>query len=193
MVGAILKKHAWTNQQKISIGVTYVVADESVPRIVLGDFTLATSAVPRDSLPTKHVRGLPRYALPLILPARLAVDYRFAGKGLGPQLLAEAFRISVAVTEQVGCRCIITDAYRWLRESADTPNVFGNSDSQGNLEELSMVLAAGVVTTWSARPQRPQRSSAVSNAGPFLTAAPFAPPNALRSNRRWSGSVPGCA
>jgi predicted GNAT family N-acyltransferase len=107
-----LKKHAWNNQQKISIGVTYVVVDESAPSIVLGYFTLATSAVPRDSFPKKQVRGLPAYDLPLIPLARLAVDYRFGGKGLGPQLLAEAFRISVAVSEQVGCRCIVTDAYQ---------------------------------------------------------------------------------
>jgi GNAT superfamily N-acetyltransferase len=107
-----LKKHAWTNQQKISIGVTYVAADESAPTVVLGYFTLATSAVPRDTFPKKHVRGLPAYDLPLILLARLAVDYRFWGMGLGPQLLREAFRISIAVSERVGCRCIITDAYR---------------------------------------------------------------------------------
>jgi hypothetical protein len=107
-----LKKHAWTNQQKISVGVTYVAVDESAPTMVLGYFTLATSPVPRDSFPKKHVRGLPAYDLPLILLARLAVDYRFGGKGLGPQLLREAFRISIAVSEQVGCRGIITDAYR---------------------------------------------------------------------------------
>ena len=107
-----LKKHAWTNQQKILVGVTYVAVGESAPTMVLGYFTLATSAVPRDSFPKKHVRGLPAYDLPLILLARLAVDYRFGGKGLGPQLLREAFRISIAVSEQVGCRCIITDAYR---------------------------------------------------------------------------------
>ena len=82
-----LKKHAWTNQQKILVGVTYVAVGESAPTMVLGYFTLATSAVPRDSFPKKHVRGLPAYDLPLILLARLAVDYRFGGKGLGPQLL----------------------------------------------------------------------------------------------------------
>lgn len=107
-----LKKHTSTNQQKISIGVSYVAVDESAPTVVLGYFTLATSAVPRDSFPKKNVRGLPAYDLPLILLARLAVDYRFGGKGLGRQLLREAFRISIAVSEQVGCRCIITDAYR---------------------------------------------------------------------------------
>src|SRR3984885_213681 len=90
-----LKRHAWTNQQKSSIGVTYVALDESAPRTVLGYFTLATSSVPRDSLPKKYVRGLPPYDLPLILLARLAVDKRFAGRGLGDALIAEAFKITL--------------------------------------------------------------------------------------------------
>jgi hypothetical protein len=48
-----LKRHAWTNQQKSSIGVTCVALEESAPGVVLGYFTLATSSVPRDSLPKK--------------------------------------------------------------------------------------------------------------------------------------------
>jgi GNAT superfamily N-acetyltransferase len=107
-----LKCHAWTNQQKSSIGVTYVALEESAPRSVLGYFTLATSSVPRDLLPKKHVRGLPPYDLPLIWLARLAVDRRFAGKGLGHALNAEAFKITLRIANEVGCRCIITDAYR---------------------------------------------------------------------------------
>jgi GNAT superfamily N-acetyltransferase len=106
-----LKRHAWSNQQKISIGVTYVAVDESAPRIVLGYFTLATSSVPRDRLPRKYVRGLPPYDLPLILLARLAVDKRFSGKGLGHALISEALKITLRVADEVGCRCIITDAY----------------------------------------------------------------------------------
>lgn len=106
-----LKRHAWTNQQKSSIGVTHVAIEESAPNAVLGYFTLATSSVPRDSLPKKRVRGLPPYDLPLILLVRLAVDKRFAGKGLGHALIAEAFRITLRVADEVGCRCIITDAY----------------------------------------------------------------------------------
>src|ERR1700728_4598334 len=107
-----LKRHAWTNQQKSSIGVTYVAIEESAPSVVLGYFTLATSSVPRDSLPKKYVRGLPPYDLPLILLARLAGDTRFAGKGLGGALISEAFKITIRVADEVGCRCIITDAYR---------------------------------------------------------------------------------
>jgi len=83
-----LKRHAWTNQQKSSIGVTYVAVDEAAPRSVIGYFTLATASVPRHGFPKKYVRGLPPYDLPLILLTRLRV------------------------ADDVGCRCIITDAYR---------------------------------------------------------------------------------
>ena len=106
-----LRHHAWTNQQKISIGVTHVAVDESAPYTVLGYFTLATSSVPRDKLPKKYVRGLPSYDLPLILLARLAVDKRFSGRGLGHALISEALKITLRVADEVGCRCIITDAY----------------------------------------------------------------------------------
>ena len=106
-----LKRHAWTNQQKISIGVTYVAIDDSAPYTVLGYFTLATSSVPRDRFPQKYVRGLPPYDLPLILLARLAVDKRFSGRGLGHAMIAEALKITLRVADEVGCRCIITDAY----------------------------------------------------------------------------------
>src|SRR5580765_1151102 len=107
-----LKRHAWTNQQKSSIGVSYVALDEDAPRTVLGYLTLAMASVPRDSFPKKYVRGLPPYDLPLILLARLAVDRRFASRGLGHALISEAFRISLRAADEVGCRCIITDAYR---------------------------------------------------------------------------------
>jgi GNAT superfamily N-acetyltransferase len=106
-----LKRHAWTNQEKVSIGVTYVAVDESAPRTVLGYFTLATSSVPRERFPKKFVRGLPPYDLPLILLARLAVDIRFSGRGLGHAMIAEVLRITLRVADEVGCRCIITDAY----------------------------------------------------------------------------------
>src|SRR5450759_3477040 len=107
-----LQRYAWTKQEKISIGVSYVAVDEDAPRTVLGYFTLAMASVPRDTFPKKYVRGLPPYDLPLILLARLAVDHRFSGRGLGHALISEALRISMRVSDEVGCRCIITDAYR---------------------------------------------------------------------------------
>ena len=96
--------------EPLNVGVTYVAVDDAAPRAVLGYFTLAS--VPRDRFPGKQVRGLPPYDLPLILLARLAVDWRFAGRGLGHALISEAFRISLRAADTVGCRAIVTDAYR---------------------------------------------------------------------------------
>jgi GNAT superfamily N-acetyltransferase len=107
-----LKRHAWANQQKSSIGVTYVAIDDAAQRTAIGYFTLATASVTRDKFPKKYVRGLPPYDLPLILLARLAVDRRFSGTGLGHALISEAFKIALRVADDVGCRCIVTDAYR---------------------------------------------------------------------------------
>src|ERR1700723_1744004 len=101
-----LRRHAWTNQQKSSIGVSYVALDEDAPRTVLSYFTLAMASVPRAMFPKKHVRGLPPYDLPLILLARLAVDRRFAGRGLGHALISEALRISLAPAAEIGSRCV---------------------------------------------------------------------------------------
>ena len=106
-----LKRHAWNNQEKSSIGISYVAVDEGASR-VLGYFTLAMASVPREAFPKRYVRGLPPYDLPLILLARLAVDRRLAGRGLGHALISEAFRVSLTVAGQVGCRCTVTDAYR---------------------------------------------------------------------------------
>jgi GNAT superfamily N-acetyltransferase len=107
-----LRRHAWINQRKSCIGVTYVAVDDAAPFAALGYFTLAAASIPRDRLPKSKVRGLPPYDVPLTLLARLAVDRRFAGRGLGTALLSEALRIALQVSEEVGCRYVITDAYR---------------------------------------------------------------------------------
>ncbi len=107
-----LRRYAWNNQEKSSIGISYVAVDEAAPRTVIGYFTLAMASVPLEAFPKKYVRGLPPYDLPLILLARLAVDRRFVGRGVGHALISNALRISLRVAAEVGCRCIITDAYR---------------------------------------------------------------------------------
>jgi GNAT superfamily N-acetyltransferase len=106
-----LERHAWINQAKTSIGVTWLAVDDGAPFTVLGYFTLAIASVPREAFPRKYVRGLPPYELPLILLARLAVDRRFSGRGVGRALISEAFRITLRVASEVGCRAIIADAY----------------------------------------------------------------------------------
>jgi len=107
-----LKRHAWINQEQNLIGVTYVSVEESHPKTIVGYYTIATGDVPRDSLPADMTNALPRYQnLPVVLLARLAVDRRFQGSGLGKSLLRHAFESVLKISKRVGCRYVIVDAY----------------------------------------------------------------------------------
>jgi GNAT superfamily N-acetyltransferase len=107
-----LKRHAWANQEQNLIGVTYVAVEDSHPSSIVGYYTMATGDLPRDSLPADLVKTLPRYQnLPVALLARLAVDRRFQGSGLGKNLLRHAFGTVLTLSRQVGCRFLIVDAY----------------------------------------------------------------------------------
>jgi GNAT superfamily N-acetyltransferase len=108
-----IRRYAWQNQVRHQVGTTYVAADERQPLWVIGYYTLAMTEIRSDSVPeaSAALRSLPYAAIPAILLARLAVDARFNGRGLGRKLLADAFRRSVEIGRQVGCRCLIVDAY----------------------------------------------------------------------------------
>lgn len=77
---------------------------------VLGYFNLTMGSVLRQDAPHKLVRGLPAYPIGMVLLARLAVDRREQGKGLGAILLAEALRKAVVAGEAAAARLVVVDA-----------------------------------------------------------------------------------
>lgn len=107
-----LKRHAWANQSRNLIGVTYVAVEDAQSRIVLGYYTLAASAISRDLLPVELTKELPRHRnLPVTLLARLAVSKPFQKSGLGGKLLWHALRNVLALSEHLGFRFLLVDAY----------------------------------------------------------------------------------
>lgn len=79
-------------------------------RAVAGYVSLTTGSVRRDEAPRRHARGMPRYPIPTILIARLAVDRRHQGALLGSRLLAEALRLAVTASDTVAARLVVVDA-----------------------------------------------------------------------------------
>jgi GNAT superfamily N-acetyltransferase len=61
-------------------------------------YTLASATVSKSSLPT--TQSLPQYPVPVVLLARLAIDQKHQGKGLGVKILISALRHSVQLVEQ---------------------------------------------------------------------------------------------
>ena len=88
---------------------TRIALMESDPR-VLGYYTLASGAIAVAGLPTEQAKKLPKHALPVVRLARLAVDQRVHGNGLGGFLLRDALTRSLDLSEKLGIHAVVVDA-----------------------------------------------------------------------------------
>lgn len=89
---------------------TYVICAAAAPQQVVGYYAITTAMEQRIALPTAKLRRGTPEQVPLLLIARLALDHRFHGMGLGTDLLADALRRCLAASEIAGVRAIVTHA-----------------------------------------------------------------------------------
>jgi ribosomal protein S18 acetylase RimI-like enzyme len=101
-----LRRHALA-AQKMDLARTFVVVRG---RRVVGYVSLTMGSVQRADTPAQLVRGMPAYPVGMVLIARLAIDKREQGSGLGTRLLADALRMSVLAGESVAARLVVVDA-----------------------------------------------------------------------------------
>jgi len=93
--------------QRASISQTYVALQgESI----IGYHTLVVGDVVYEGAPERLAKGLPRYPIPVLILARLAVDSRWQGKGLGAALVADALRRALHVADIAGVRAVVVHA-----------------------------------------------------------------------------------
>ena len=93
--------------QKADLARTYLVIDGDA---VAAYVSLTTGSIRPEHAPKRYARGMPRYPIPTILIARLAVDRRYQRQGLGSRLLADALRLSVAASDTAAARVVVVDA-----------------------------------------------------------------------------------
>lgn len=101
-----LQVYALASQQ-MDVARTFVLVEAER---VAGYFSLTMGSVQRAEAPPALVRGLPGYPVGMVLLARLAVDARDQGQGLGALLLAEALRKAVVAGEAAAARLVVVDA-----------------------------------------------------------------------------------
>ena len=92
----------------LGIGKTFVAFNENGD--LAGYFTLATAQVVYEEIPDEYRGKLPKYPIPSLRIARLAVDKDFQGKGIGKWILKQAFIKIIHVAEITGLYLIIVDA-----------------------------------------------------------------------------------
>jgi predicted N-acetyltransferase YhbS len=94
-----LRRHALENQSA-HFGVTHVAVSMSE---IAGFVTVSPSQIECADVTLASARRLPRYPLPTLTLARLAVDRRWQGMGVGTMLLRFALREALRMAEEFGC------------------------------------------------------------------------------------------
>jgi GNAT superfamily N-acetyltransferase len=83
---------------------TYLVVDDEQHRVV-GYHALTAAGIEREAATSRVIKGMPRYPVPVVLLARLAVDLTVAGRGIGAWLLR-----TLTAAETIGVRAMLVHA-----------------------------------------------------------------------------------
>jgi GNAT superfamily N-acetyltransferase len=105
---------------------TFLAMGDADNKSVLGFYSLAPGAVAYADTPEIVRRGLARHDVPGFRLARIAIDLRCQGQGLGGQLLAAAARRCLRAAIEVGGVVLIIDAKndraaRWYANYGGVP------------------------------------------------------------------------
>ena len=101
-----LRRFALFNQKNDS-AQTFVVHRRNV---VAGYYSLTAGSVRPEEAAPRVVKGLARHPIGVILLARLAVDKREQGQGLGKALLKDALLRAASAADTIGARAVLVHA-----------------------------------------------------------------------------------
>jgi predicted N-acetyltransferase YhbS len=87
--------------------VTIAVVDDEC---VIGYATVVPGHVEIEELTKAERVRLPRHPVPVLRLARLAVDERYQGAGLGRRLVREVFLLALRTRDDLGCVAVVVDA-----------------------------------------------------------------------------------
>lgn len=130
-----LKRFALTNQQNDSAR-TYVLLRQGVR--IAGYYSLSAGSVRREEATARIAKGLARHPIGVILLARLAIDLREQGAGLGKALLLDALGRCLVASDSIGARAVLVHA---LDDAASAfYRKFGFTESPTDPRQLMLLM-----------------------------------------------------
>jgi GNAT superfamily N-acetyltransferase len=104
-----LRRHA-RKSHEVGGAKTFLAIDQADSKTILGFYSLAPASVDYATTPEVIRRRLARHDVPGFRLARLAVDRKVQGQGLGGQLLLAAGRRCLLASAEVGGVVLVIDA-----------------------------------------------------------------------------------
>ncbi len=129
-----LKQFALINQQAES-SQTYVACQA---KQVVAYYSLTVGSILHPDVPERIKKGLPKYPVPVMILARLAVDSQFHGQGLGKALLKNALQRTAQAADIAGIRALLVHAKD--KEAKDFYQYFNFDASPTNPYLLFLIM-----------------------------------------------------
>ena len=126
-----LRRHA-RKSHDLGGSKTFLAVHDTDNSRILGFYTLSPASIGYSRTPDALRRGLAKHDIPAFRLARLAVDLKFQGHGIGGQLLLAAGRRCILASQEVGGVALVIDA--------KNPKVAGWYASYGALPLLDSPL-----------------------------------------------------
>ena len=101
-------RYAGQNQFRHHIGTTYAAVDDA--SAISGYATVVASEISPGAIQAPSRKRLPRYPVPVLRLARLAVDERAKGQGVGRLLLQAVLALAAKMAADFGCIGVVVDA-----------------------------------------------------------------------------------
>ena len=128
-----------------------MIIDSEQARVV-GYHALTAAGLEREAATPRTIKGMPRYPVPVVLLARLAVDKTVVGRGIGAWLLRDAMTRTVAAADTIGVRAMLVHA---IDETARAFYLrYGLEPSPTDPLHL-MILVKDITAALAALPQQP--------------------------------------
>ena len=133
VLNVFLKCYSLPNDES-NIGRTYVAIDNSQ---IVGYITLCTAQLEFAQMPQEYRANMPRYPIPGIRIARLAIDQRFQGNGYGRELITFALKKILITSVSVGIKIVIVDS---KEESKSFYEHYGFKPTKDNGQTYYMLI-----------------------------------------------------
>jgi GNAT superfamily N-acetyltransferase len=109
VLNEFLRRHARKSHERGG-AKTFLAIEDAGSKSILGFYSLSPASVDYARTPEIIRHGLARHEVPGFRLARLAVDRRWQGKGIGGQLLLAAGRRCLLAAAEVGGVVLVIDA-----------------------------------------------------------------------------------
>ncbi len=101
-----LQRYALVNQANGSARTFVSLSDGQIS----GYYSLAAASAEHAAVPLRVSKGLAKHPIPMLLLARLAVNLKAQGQGLGRSLLQSALGKYLQASKVIGCRALMVHA-----------------------------------------------------------------------------------